>query len=123
MRANPPDDNPSWMDTLFSASDRYLSSDIYGARSALLESEALLRSTGPRIPQSGFALAVILAKRSEIETCLGDSEAAMSLLDEALRLFQSEPLATRAGLTTREAVQAFIRQQEQTGVKWREAYP
>jgi hypothetical protein len=120
MRATPPGDTPSWRDTLFSASDRYLTSDIHGARSALLESEALLRSKGSQIPQSGFALAVILAKRSEIETDLGDSEAAMRLLDEALRLFQNAPLGARAGLTTREAVQTFIRQQERRGVKWRE---
>ena len=123
MRTTPPGNTASWMDTLDSASDRYLASDIHGARSALLDAEALLRSTGSQIPQSGFALAVILAKRSEIETCLGDSEAALSLLDEALRLFQNEPLGARAGLTTREAVQTFIRQQERTGVKWREAYP
>jgi hypothetical protein len=114
---------PSWMDTLNSASNRYLTSDIHEARSALLETEALLRREGSQIPQSGFALAVILAKRSEIESCLGDSEAAMHLLDEALRLFQDEPLGARAGLATREAVQTFVRKQERTGVKWREAYP
>jgi len=122
MRTNPPRNTESWFKTLENTTDRYLTSDIHGARSALLDAEALFRSTGPRIPQSAFALAIILAKRSEIEACLGDSEAAASLLDEALRLLQAEPLGMRAGLTTREAVQTFIRQQELTGVKWREAY-
>jgi hypothetical protein len=111
------------MDTLFSASDRYLTSDIHGARAALLESEALLRTQGSQIPQSGFALAVILAKRSEIEACLENREEASSFLDEAVRLFQSEPLGIRAGLTTPATVQRFVRDQETTGVKWREAYP
>jgi hypothetical protein len=111
------------MNTLDSTTERYLTSDIHGARSALLDAEALFRSAGSEILQSSFALAVILAKRSEIEACLGDSEAALSLLDEALRLFQSESLGIRAGLTTREAVQTFIRKQERVGVKWREAYP
>ena len=110
------------MKTVESTTERYLTSDIHGARSALLDAEALFRSTGPRIPQSAFALAIVLAKRSEIEACLGNSEAAASLLHEALQLFQIEPLGMRAGLTTRQAVQTFIRQQELTGVKWRETY-
>jgi hypothetical protein len=109
------------MNTIDRTTERYLTSDIHGARSALLEAEVLFRGGRPELPQSSFALAVILAKLSEIEACLGDSEAASSRLDEALGLFQNDPLGIRAGLTTREAVQTFIRKQERVGVKWREA--
>jgi hypothetical protein len=123
MRATSPRKSTGWVNTLDSTTERYLTSDIHGARSALLDAEALFRGAGSEIHQSSFALAVILAKRSEIEACLGDLEAALSLLDEAVRLFQSEPLGARAGLTTREAVQTFIRKQERVGVKWREAFP
>ena len=76
-----------WLDTLNRASQRYLASETREARAALLEVEALLRRPDLRIPQRGFALALTLAKRSEIEACLGDTAAADTLLTDALHLF------------------------------------
>ena len=110
----------SWIEQMERVNERYMTSDIHGAFAALVEGEALLRRPNLRIPQRDFALAVFIAKRSEIACALGDSDGARALLEEALVLFRSEPLGLRAGLTEPEAVQAFIRHQEQVGVRWRQ---
>jgi hypothetical protein len=116
----PKNDFLSIMDELGSLTDRYLTSDINGASVALSEAEQLMRGRGSHLPSSGFALAVILAKRSDIESELGNRELASSLMEEALTFFSKDALGTRSGLCTEEAVLEFVRKQETTGVRWRQ---
>jgi len=108
------------MDELASLTDRYLTSDINGANVALSEAERLMRGRGSRLPSSGFALALILAKRSDIESELGNRKLAATLMEEALTLFSKDSLTTRSGLSSEEAVLRFVRNQEATGVRWRQ---
>lgn len=111
----------SLVDELSALTERYLTSDIHGAALAPSEAEQLMRDRGRQLRSSGFALALILAKRSDLESTLGNPALASSLMAEAVELFSHETLALRSGLTTAEAVLRFVRAQEATGVKWRQA--
>ncbi len=116
----PENDFLSIMDELGSLTDRYLTSDINGASVALSETERLIRGRGSRLPSSGFALALTLAKRSEIESELGNRKLAAALMEEALAFFSKDALAIRSGLSTEDAILKFVRNQEATGVRWRQ---
>ena len=110
------------MAELQNITERYLTANVEGASDALIEAEALLRESRLSSPSWRFALAITLAKRSEILLHLGDETGAFSLIEEALQLFRSTKLGGRAGLLTAEAVQAFVRAQDaDSKVKWRQS--
>ena len=110
------------LEQLEACTDRYLTADVHGALSALLEAEELLRVERTR-PSSQFAVAIMMAKRSDILFHLGEQSAATLLLDEALKAFQGEPLAIRGGLLTPKSVLTFVRRQDaQSNVRWRQEF-
>jgi hypothetical protein len=121
MKDNPKKNRFDVIETLSALTDRYLNSDINDAHLALVEAEKLLRGNSG-IPSSKFALAVTMAKRSDIVFHLGDAQTASSIMADALQIFREEPMAARAGLLTSEGVLKFIREQDTTSnVKWRQS--
>jgi hypothetical protein len=100
--------------------------DIHEAQAVLIELEQLFRKRG----HIGFStdncqmeMGMVLARRSEICSFLGDFASAGSLMDEALRYLRHCKVANRLRLDRPEAVLAWIRDLDaREGHRWRQKW-
>ena len=100
-------------------------SSVQEAHSVMLAIESLFRCRG----QIGLGplnfnseMGVILARRSELCTYLGDTTSASALMNEALKFLRGCPIAIDAALLTPRAVLKLVRDLDaRSGAKWRQS--